>query len=77
MTAGDEFTDDPDDHATAAILPNDQIDFLDHGNRQVEYEDDFRDDEDDDDNEEDCGIFRYSNGDGEGAIGLDSHTPKR
>lgn len=79
-TAGDEFTDDPDDpddHAAAAILGNDHIDFLDHGDSRVEYEDDFRDDEDDDDDEEGRSIFRHADGDKEAAIGLNKQTTKR
>lgn len=76
-TAGDEFRDDPGDHAATAILRNDHIDFLDHGDSQIEYEDDYRDDEDDDDDEEERGMFRYADGDEEGAIGLNKQTAKR
>lgn len=57
QTAGDEFTDDPNDNVTVAILGNDHIDFLDHGDSRVEYEDDFRDEEEDDDDEEERGIY--------------------
>lgn len=76
-TAGDEFTDDPEDHAAAAILRNDHIDFLDHGDSRVEYADDFRDDEDDEDDDEERGMLRYADGDEVGAIGLNKQTAKR
>lgn len=68
--------DDLNDHAAVAILRNDQIDFLDFEDRQVEYEDDFRDDDDDDD-EEGPGISHYPNGEEERAIGLDKQNAKR
>lgn len=35
------------------------------------------DDDDDDDEEEERGIFRYADGDEEGAIGLNKQTAKR
>ncbi len=72
----DEFMDDPNDHATVAILRNDHIDFFDYEDSQVEYEDDFGDDDDDDD-EEEPGISHDPNGDEEGAISLNKQTAKR
>lgn len=76
-TAGDEFRDDPDDPAAAAILRNDHIDFLDREDSQVEYEDEFRDDEDDNGEEEERVISNYADRDQEGAIGLNKHTAKK
>ena len=59
--------DDPDDHATAAILRNDHIDFLDHEDIEVENEDVFRDDEDDNDDEEEHGFSHRGDGGEEGS----------
>ena len=65
-----DFSDDPEEQtATATLIRNDQIDFLDQdvGNS---YRDEFTDDEDD--------VFRYGDGDEEeGAIGLDKQRPQR
>lgn len=68
------FTDDPEDEAaTATIIEDDRIDFLDH-----EGADGYRDEFTDDDGE-DVGndVFRYGDGDGEEAIGLDKQRPQR
>lgn len=64
--------DDPDDHVAVAIIRNDHIDFLNHEESQVEYEDD---EDDDDDEEED--ISHYADRDDDGAIGLSKQTAKR
>ena len=62
-----EFLDDPEQAATATLLRDDQIDFLDQGS-QDEYRDDF-----DDDN----GVFRYGDAEDDDAIGLDRQPPQR
>ena len=68
--AGD-FSDDVDEQAaTATLIQDDQIDFLDHGETIETYRDDYTDDEDN--------VFRYGDGDEEaGAIGLDKQRPPR
>lgn len=63
-----QFSDDPEDHAaTATLLKDDQIDFRDDRTSQS-YRDEFTDDEDD--------VFRFGDGDQEGAIGLDKQAPQ-
>ncbi len=50
LAPGDEFSDDPDpQNAAAILLRDDHIDFLDHGNDHVEYEDEFTDEDEEDD----------------------------
>ena len=64
-----EFSDDPDDEtATATIIPDDQIDFLDEGHmpNPGRYEDVEADADDD--------VFKYGDGDEEEAIGLDKQS---
>ena len=62
------FTDDPEDQiATATTIENDQIDFLDQEGENG-YRDEFANDDD---------VFRYGDGDEEGAIGLDKHPSQR
>ncbi|KAL8835965.1 MAG: hypothetical protein Q9170_003122 [Blastenia crenularia] len=63
-----EFSDDPEDHsATATLLRDDQIDFPDD-HTPNSYRDEYTDDEDD--------VFRFGDGDEEGAIGLNKHAPR-
>lgn len=65
-----EFSDDSEvQAATATLLRDDQIDFLDQGDGRDEYRDEYTDDEDND--------FRFGDGDEEGAIGLNRQSPKR
>jgi len=65
------FSDDVDEQAaTATLIRDDQIDFLDRDAATGAYRDEFTDDEDD--------VFRYGDGDEEeGAIGLDKQPPHR
>ena len=67
-TQNEEFFDDVEEQAaTATLIRDDQIDFLD---REEGYRDDFTDDEDD--------VFRYGDGnEEEEAIGLDKQPPYR
>ena len=69
-TQSADFSDEPEEHAaTATLIRDDQIDFLDRDGNGT-YRDEFTDDEDD--------VFRYGDGDEEeGAIGLDKHPPQR
>lgn len=61
-----EFVDDPEDETdTAALIRDDQIDFLDS---EDAYRDEFTDDED---------VFDYGGRDEEGAIGLDKQPAQR
>ncbi|KAK4698153.1 hypothetical protein P7C71_g34, partial [Lecanoromycetidae sp. Uapishka_2] len=66
-----EFSDDVDEQAaTATLIRDDQIDFLDREAATGGYRDEFTDDEDD--------VFRYGDGDEEeGAIGLDKQPAQR
>lgn len=64
----DSFSDDPEEQgAVATLLRDDRIDFLDHQSAN-EYRDDFTDDDD---------VFKYGDGDEEGAIGLDKQPSQR
>ena len=66
-----EFSDDVEDEAaTATLIRDDRIDFLDREGASGGYRDEFTDDEDN--------VFRYGDGDEEAeAIGLDKQTPHR
>ena len=66
-----EFSDDANEQqATATLLRDDQIDFLDGEGARGDYQDEFSDDEDN--------VFRYDDGaEEEGAIGLGNQAPKR
>ncbi|MCJ1272565.1 Tlg2-vesicle protein [Puttea exsequens] len=66
-----EFSDDADRHtATATLITDDQIDFLDQDATEQGYRDEYTDDEDD--------VFRYGDGDEEeGSIGLDKQPAQR
>lgn len=66
-----EFSDEVDEQAaTATLIKDDQIDFLDREDATEGYRDEYTDDEDD--------VFRYGDGDEEeGAIGLDKQPPQR
>lgn len=66
-----EFSDDIDEQAaTATLIRDDQIDFLDREPATENYRDEYTDDEDD--------VFRYGDGDEEeGAIGLDKQPAQR
>ena len=66
-----EFSDEVDEEtATATIIPDDQIDFLDGGILGPDrYEDEETDGEDD--------VFKYGDGDEEEAIVLDRQSPHR
>lgn len=67
--AGD-FSDDVDEQAaTATLIRDDQIDFLDCNPVTDGYRDEYTDDEDD--------VFRYGDEDEEGAIGLDKQPSQR
>ncbi len=70
-TQNEEFSDDIEEQAaTATLIRDDQIDFLDREGATEGYRDDFTDDEDD--------IFRYGDrNDEEEAIGLDKQPPYR
>ena len=70
-TPNEEFSDDVEEQAaTATLIRDDQIDFLDREGATEGYRDDFTDDEDD--------VFRYGDGnDEEEAIGLDKQAPYR
>ena len=66
-----DFSDDIEEQAaTATLIRDDQIDFLDHEGEFDGYRDEYTDDEDD--------VFRQGDGDGgEEAISLDKQTPHR
>ena len=67
-----EFSDEVDDEtATATIIPDDHIDFLDGVGmpNPDRYEDEETEGEDD--------VFKYGDGDEEEAIGLDKQPPRR
>lgn len=66
-----EFMDDLEEQtATATLIRDDQIDFLDNEHGVDGYRDEFTDDEDN--------VFRYGDGDEEeGAIGLDKQNVQR
>ncbi len=69
-TQSAEFSDDAEEQAaTATFIHNDQIDFLDNEEDAQGYRDELTDDEDD--------VFRYGDGDEEGAIGLNKQRPQR
>ena len=70
-TPNEEFSDDVEEQAaTATLIRDDQIDFLDREGATEDYRDDFTDDEDD--------VFQYGDGnDEEEAIGLDKQAPYR
>lgn len=65
------FTDDPEEaQATATLIRDDQIDFVDSQRTKGAYRDEFSEDEDD--------VFRFGDGDdGEGAISLDRQFSQR
>ena len=64
-----DFSDEPEEHsASANLLRDDQIDFLDHEDEGEVYHDEFTDDED---------VFRYADGDEEDAISLERQPPRR
>lgn len=64
-----DFSDDPEEQATATHLRDDQIDFLDNEDTRNSYRDDVSDDGD---------VFKYGDGDDEEeAIGLDKQPPAR
>ena len=65
-----EFLDDPEQAATATLIRDDQIDFLDQESRD-DYRDDFTDDDDGDD------IFSHGDGDEADNIGLNKQQPHR
>ena len=62
-----DFMDDPEQSATATLIRDDQIDFLDQESRE-DYRDDFEDDED---------VFRFGDGEEGDAIILDKQPPQR
>ena len=70
-TQNEEFSDEVEEQAaTATLIRDDQIDFLDREGATGGYRDEFTDDEDD--------VFRYGDGnDEEEAIGLDKQPPYR
>jgi len=65
------FTDDPEEQqATATLIRDDQIDFVDPRSSKGAYQDDFSEDDDD--------VFRYGDGDDdESAISLGRHSSQR
>lgn len=65
------FTDDPEEQqATATLIQDDQIDFLDPESRVQDYQDDFSENEDD--------VFRHGDGNDEvEAINLDRQPSQR
>lgn len=66
----EDFSDDPEERtATAAILRDDDIDFLNDEETRHGYRDEFTDDEDD--------VFRHGDGDGEEAIGMDTQRARK
>ena len=68
-----EFSDEPDEEAaTATILRDDQIDFLEI---RGDMPDPNRDEDEEEDGKDD--VFKYGDGDEEGAIGLDKRPPQR
>ena len=79
------FSDEsPDEHETAMLLEDDQIDFLDQQEEEEEehgrghgYRDEFAEDGDGDDDDDDAGILKLGMRDEEDAIGLDDHVPAR
>lgn len=70
-TLSRQYSDDIEDQAaTATLIRDDQIDFLDQERAPEDYRDQFTEDEDN--------VFRYGDGDEEEeAIGLDKHPPDR
>ena len=65
-----EFIDDPTEHAaTATLLRDDQIDFLDYGDRPERYQDEYTDDEN--------SVFRYGDDRDKDAISLNKQRPMR
>ncbi|KAA6415590.1 MAG: hypothetical protein FRX48_00306 [Lasallia pustulata] len=67
---GADFSDDPEEQvAAAAILRDDDIDFLDNEETRPGYRDEFTDDEDD--------VFRHGDGDDEEAIGMSDQLTKK
>ena len=65
-----EFMDDPEQAATATLIRDDQIDFLEQ-DQPDGYRDEFTDEEDDDD------VFRYGDGNEVDNIGLHKQQPGR
>ena len=65
------FADDPEEQrATATLVQDDQIDFLDSESRGDDYRDEFSEDEDN--------VFRYADGDDDtNAINLNPQPPRQ